>query len=89
MSFDDTWMTWIALFSALVCITWAGISTLSTLGHLDLHGGWCQCSELFGHSLTDALEHRGATREDHVCVQVLADIHVTSGVYILGSKNRS
>ena len=89
------WLLLVSSFIAEVSLKWLNrldISHLShhprsTLGHLDLHGGWCQCSELFGHSLTDALEHRSATREDHVCVQVLADIHVTSGVYILGSKN--
>ena len=45
--------------------------------HLDLHGGRRQGGELLGHAFTDPLEHGGATGEDHVGIQVLADIHVT------------
>merc|ERR1712050_59919 len=43
---------------------------------LDLHRGGCQCRELLRHALPDAREHRGAAREDHIGVQVLADIHI-------------
>mmetsp|Transcript_36969 Transcript_36969/g.86650 ORF Transcript_36969/g.86650 Transcript_36969/m.86650 type:complete len:383 (-) Transcript_36969:71-1219(-) len=46
-------------------------------GHnLDLHGGWSQGSELLGHALADAWEHGGAARQDHVGIQILADVHV-------------
>ena len=45
--------------------------------HLDLHGGWCQSSELLGHALTNALEHGSATRQDHVGIKVFADVNIT------------
>merc|ERR1712066_1070330 len=44
--------------------------------NLDLHRGGCQCCELLRHTLPDTCEHRRAAREDHIGIQVLADIHV-------------
>merc|ERR1739848_452350 len=44
---------------------------------LDLHRGWSKGRQLLGHALANALEHRGATGEHHVRVEVLADIHIT------------
>ena len=44
--------------------------------HLDLHGRRGQSSELFGHSLTNALEHGSATGKNHVGIEILADIHI-------------
>merc|ERR1712232_593644 len=43
---------------------------------LDLHGGWCQGCEFLGHSLTNASKHGSATRENHVAVQVLTNVHI-------------
>merc|ERR1719305_2097771 len=44
--------------------------------NLDLHGGWCQGSEFFCHALTNACEHGGATRQDTVAVEVLANVNI-------------
>ena len=44
--------------------------------HPNFEGGRGQCSQLLGHTLADALEHGAATRQHHVGVQVLADVHV-------------
>merc|ERR1719420_2274467 len=44
--------------------------------HLDLHRGRRQSRQLLRHALADAQEHRGATREHHVGVKVLANVHV-------------
>jgi hypothetical protein len=44
--------------------------------HLDLHGAGGQSSQLLGHALTDAREHRCASAEHYVAVQVLpASVH--------------
>merc|ERR1719440_1370124 len=46
-------------------------------GHdLDLHRGRSQRRQLLGHALADAREHRGSPGEDHVGVEVLADVHI-------------
>merc|ERR1711870_37633 len=44
--------------------------------NLDLHRGGRKRCEFLRHALTDAREHRGAAREGHIGVQVLANIHV-------------
>mmetsp|Transcript_12695 Transcript_12695/g.26944 ORF Transcript_12695/g.26944 Transcript_12695/m.26944 type:complete len:392 (-) Transcript_12695:14-1189(-) len=43
---------------------------------LDLHGGGREGGDLLGHPVGDARVHGGATREDHVGVQVLTDVDV-------------
>ena len=44
--------------------------------NLDLHRGWCEGSELFGHSLSDAGEHSRAARHNDVGVEVSSDVDV-------------
>merc|ERR1719305_507596 len=43
---------------------------------LDLHGRRCQSRKLLGHALTNASEHCGTTRQDHVAVEVFTNIHI-------------
>merc|ERR1719263_2519334 len=52
------------------------VLTLRGRHHLDLHRRRRQSRQLFRHALADAQEHRGATREHHVGVEVLANVHV-------------
>mmetsp|Transcript_88679 Transcript_88679/g.197130 ORF Transcript_88679/g.197130 Transcript_88679/m.197130 type:complete len:230 (-) Transcript_88679:542-1231(-) len=44
--------------------------------NLDLHGGGSEGCELLGHALANPAKHRGATRQDHVRIQVLADVDI-------------
>ena len=43
---------------------------------LDLHGGRSEGGDLLLHSVGDAGEHGGTSREDSVGVQILTDVHV-------------
>ena len=43
---------------------------------LDLHRGWSKSCDLLLHAVGDAWEHRAATRQDCVGVQVFTDVHV-------------
>merc|ERR1719198_2359876 len=52
------------------------ILTLRGRHHLDLHSRRGQGRQLLRHALADAQEHRSATREHHVGVEVLANVHV-------------
>ena len=52
------------------------VLTLWGCHHLDLHRGGRKRGQLLRHALADALEHGGATREHHVRVEVLSDVHI-------------
>ena len=52
------------------------VLTLRGCHHLDLHSGGRKCGQLLRHSLTNALEHGGATGQHNVGVEVLADVHI-------------
>merc|ERR1712013_273718 len=52
------------------------ILALRGRNHLDLHGGWCQSSELLGHALTNACKHGGSARQHHIAVEILTDVNV-------------
>merc|ERR1719231_1056226 len=53
------------------------ILALRRSDNLDFHGGWCERSELLGHALTNASKHGGASRQDDVAVEILANVNVT------------
>merc|ERR1711879_322028 len=42
----------------------------------DLHCRRRKSGQLLGHTFSDALKHRGSTRQDNVGIQVFADIHI-------------
>merc|ERR1712196_596256 len=44
--------------------------------HLDLHCGRCQCGKLLCHALTNACKHSGSTRQHHIAVEILTDVHI-------------
>ena len=52
------------------------VLTLRWSNHLDLHSGRCQCCEFLGHTLTNALEHGGATGQHDVGIEILSDINI-------------
>ncbi len=52
------------------------VLTLRGSDDLDLHGGGSKGSELLLHSVSNAREHGGTTRQDDVSVEILTDINV-------------
>jgi len=53
-----------------------GVLALRGSDDLDLHGGRGQGLDFLLHALGNTLEHGGATREDNVAIEILADIDV-------------
>merc|ERR1719296_94590 len=53
-----------------------GVLPLRRSHHLDLHGGRGQSSQLLGHPLADASEHRGATAQHDIRIEVLTDVDI-------------
>ena len=53
------------------------VLALGWSNHLDLHGGGSQGCEFLGHAFTNALEHGGAARQDHVGIKVFSDVNIT------------
>ena len=53
--------------------------------NLHLDTGRSQGSDLLGHTLTDAWEHGGTSRQHNVGIQVLADINITLHDGVKGS----
>ena len=51
---------------------------------LDLHGGWGQGRDLLLHPVSNAREHRAASGQDGVGVQVLPDVHVALHDRVVG-----
>merc|ERR1712028_177800 len=44
--------------------------------NLDLHGGWRQCCQLLGHTLTNSCKHGGSTRKHNVGIEILTDVDI-------------
>mmetsp|Transcript_62306 Transcript_62306/g.109769 ORF Transcript_62306/g.109769 Transcript_62306/m.109769 type:complete len:430 (-) Transcript_62306:38-1327(-) len=53
-----------------------GVLALRRRHNLDLHRGRCESRDLLRHALTDAREHRSASGQHDVRVEVLADVHI-------------
>mmetsp|Transcript_19222 Transcript_19222/g.32755 ORF Transcript_19222/g.32755 Transcript_19222/m.32755 type:complete len:404 (+) Transcript_19222:86-1297(+) len=60
------------------------VLTLGGSNNLDLHGGGGEGGQLLLHAVSDAREHRGATRQDGVAVEILTDIDVTLHDRVVG-----
>ena len=54
-----------------------GVFALWRGDDFNLHGWWGKGGDLLLHAITDAGEHCGATGEDGVAVEILADVNVT------------
>lgn len=57
--------------------------------HLNLHSRGCQATDLLLHSICDAREHGGSTRENSVGIQVFPDIHITLHDRVVGGLMHS
>jgi len=45
--------------------------------YLDLHCRWSKSCQLLRHTLSNTLEHGSASGKNNVCIEVLANIHIT------------
>merc|ERR1711931_358777 len=56
-----------------------GVFSLGRSNDLDLHGGGSQGGDLLLHTIGDTRVHGGATRQDGVSIEILAEINVRLG----------